>query len=97
VIKLTRLDNQEIAINCDLIVWIEARPDTIVRLIAGETILVRESVDDVIARIVAHRSGILHEAGLGALVTAGSLAAAAAALEVVEREHDELMTMEQGS
>ena len=48
MIKLSRLDRQEIALNCDLIVSIEAHPDTTLRLTTGESLLVLESVDEVV-------------------------------------------------
>ena len=72
MIKLTRLDRQEIALNCDRIAWVEGRPDTTLRMTTGESILVRESVDEVVRRITAFRSGVLRDAGLGALFTAGA-------------------------
>jgi flagellar protein FlbD len=67
MIKLTRLDRQEIAINSDLIVWVEAHPDTTLRLATGERILVREGLDEVVRRIAAFRSGVLRDAGLAGL------------------------------
>ncbi|MCI0547908.1 MAG: flagellar FlbD family protein [Candidatus Rokubacteria bacterium] len=69
MIKLSRLDRQEIALNCDLFMWVEACPDTTVKLVGGESILVRESVDEVIRRITAFRSQVLREAGLPALLS----------------------------
>jgi flagellar protein FlbD len=72
MIKLTRLDRQEIAINCDRIAWVEGRPDTTLRMTTGESILVRESVDEVVRRIAAFRSGVLRDAGLAALFTSGT-------------------------
>lgn len=66
MIKLTRLDRQEIALNCDRIVWVESCPDTTVRLEGGESILVRESQDEVIRRVAAFRSLVLREASLPA-------------------------------
>ena len=80
MITLSRLDHEEIAINCDLIVWIEARPDTIVRMLAGETIRVRESVDEIVRRIIAYRSQVLGHAGLGALMAPEPPRAAATAV-----------------
>ena len=71
MIHLTRLNHQEIAINCDLIEWAEAVPDTTVRLVSGECILVRESVEEVIRRIVDYRRSLLASAGLGAILTSG--------------------------
>ena len=70
MIRLTRLSHTEIAINCDLIESIEEVPDTTVRLISGEKLLVLESVDQVIAKVVEYRRTVL--AGMGSV---GSFAA----------------------
>jgi flagellar protein FlbD len=69
MIKLSRLGRQEIAINCDLIAFVEACPDTTLRMIGGDSLIVTESVEEVLRRISAYRSGILRAAGLGALLT----------------------------
>lgn len=71
MIHLTRLNHQEIAINCDLIEWAEAVPDTTVRMVSGECILVRESVEEVLRRIVEYRRSLLSSAGLAAILTSG--------------------------
>jgi len=84
MIKLTRMDGQEIAINCDQIAWLESCPDTTVRMLAGETILVREEVDEVLRRVAAYRIGLLREAGLPSLLTSGSVVPPAA-LPAAER------------
>jgi uncharacterized protein YlzI (FlbEa/FlbD family) len=74
MIKLTRMDGQEIAINCDQIAWLESCPDTTVRMLAGETILVREALDLVLRRVEAYRVGILREAGLAGLLSSVTVA-----------------------
>jgi flagellar protein FlbD len=58
VITLSRLNGQVVAINPDLITWIEVTPDTTVSLVGGEKIIVREALDDVISRIVSFRRAI---------------------------------------
>jgi flagellar protein FlbD len=55
VISLTRLNGNTIAINPDLIVWIDVTPDTTVSLLGGDKVIVRESLDDVIERVVTFR------------------------------------------
>lgn len=52
MITVTRLDRRVVVVNAELIKMIEATPDTIITLINGDTIIVRESVDDVVARAV---------------------------------------------
>lgn len=55
MIKLTRLNNNVVAINPDHIGWVETTPDTTLFLIGGEKIIVRESLDELIAAVVAFR------------------------------------------
>lgn len=55
MILLTRLDGRELVVNSDLIVTVEATPDTMVTLTTGDRLLVREPVQDVVERAVAFR------------------------------------------
>ena len=68
MIRVTRLDRREVALNCDLIETVDARPDTTIRLVTGQSLVVRESVEDVLERILAWRAGVLERAGLGGLL-----------------------------
>ncbi len=52
MIVVTRLDNRVIVINAELIKMIEATPDTIITLVNGDTVIVRESVQEVVRRAV---------------------------------------------
>jgi uncharacterized protein YlzI (FlbEa/FlbD family) len=84
MIQLTRLNNQPLVVNSDLIKFLEKSPDTVLTLVTGEKIVVRETAEDVLSKIVAFRQSIL--AGLtvqGAGVTA-SAGRAAASLEGAE-------------
>ena len=49
VIKLTRLDNERFILNADLIRYIETRPDTFITLTNGDRLVVRETMDEVVA------------------------------------------------
>jgi flagellar protein FlbD len=69
MILLTRLDRKEVILNSDLIESIEARPDTTIRLITGQSQVVRESTDEVLERIREWRTSLLARAGLAGLVT----------------------------
>jgi len=55
MIKVTRINNQPITINADLIEFVESTPDTIVSTITGKKILIKESVDEVIEKVIAYR------------------------------------------
>ena len=70
MIRVTRLDKHEIALNCDMIESIEAHPDTTIRLLTGQSQVVRESVDELLERIRAWRASVLERAGLAGLLTA---------------------------
>lgn len=68
MIRVTRLDRREVALNCDLIESVDARPDTTIRLVTGQSLVVRESVEEVLERILAWRASVLERAGLGGLL-----------------------------
>lgn len=55
MILLTRLDGRELVVNSDLILTVEATPDTMVTLTTGDRLLVRQAVQDVVDRAVAFR------------------------------------------
>ena len=55
MIRLTRLNKNELVINAEMIEFIEAIPDTIVTLASGKKLMVAESVDAVVERIVEYR------------------------------------------
>jgi flagellar protein FlbD len=59
MILLTRLNNQPLTLNSDLIKFIEQSPDTMITLLNGEKILVRESAADVRNRVVEFRRSVL--------------------------------------
>jgi flagellar protein FlbD len=58
MIKLTRLNQHVIAINPDHIQSAEATPDTCLSLLGGEKVLVRETLEEVIAAMLARRRAI---------------------------------------
>jgi flagellar protein FlbD len=59
MIRLTRLNNQPLVVNSDLIKFVEQSPDTLITLITGEKLVVRESVEEVIDRLVEFRRSVL--------------------------------------
>ncbi len=60
MIPLTRLNNQEFYVNCDLIEFIERTPDTVVTLTTGKKFIVKEDPQEVIRRIVDYRRSTFH-------------------------------------
>ena len=62
MIELTRLNGCRLDVNCDLIKYAEASPDTVLTLITGEKLVVLEPCDEVSRRIRIYRAAILHDA-----------------------------------
>lgn len=59
MIELTRLNGTPIMLNSDLIKTAEASPDTMLTLINGEKIIVREAPEEVTERVLAYRARLL--------------------------------------
>lgn len=59
MIRLTRLNNQPIAVNADLIKYVENSPDTLLTLVTGDKMVVRESEEEVIRRVVEYRRSLI--------------------------------------
>lgn len=59
MIQLTRLNNHPLVVNSDLIKFVEQAPDTVITLLSGEKIVVREGAQDVLDRVVQFRRSVL--------------------------------------
>jgi flagellar protein FlbD len=62
MIRLTRLNSAPIVVNSDLIEHVDITPDTVIAMTTGQVIRVRESAEEVIARVVQFRRRILEPA-----------------------------------
>jgi flagellar protein FlbD len=62
MIELTRLNGSPLAVNCDLIKYAEAAPDTVLTLITGEKLVVLEPCREVSERTLEYRSAVLRKA-----------------------------------
>jgi flagellar protein FlbD len=56
MIKLTKLNGNPMALNSDLIKTADASPDTMITLINGEKLIVREELEEVMDRVVRYRA-----------------------------------------
>lgn len=54
MIRLTRLNNSSFIVNADMIKTIDERPDTTIVLVTGETMIVREKTEEVVARAIEY-------------------------------------------
>ena len=52
MIALTRLNNRPFVLNAELIKTIEETPDTMLTLVSGDRIIVRESRDEVVGKAI---------------------------------------------
>ena len=66
MIQLTRLNGNPLIVSSELIKYVESSPDTVLTLVNGEKILVRETSGEVIERAIAYRARVFGEA-LGCL------------------------------
>jgi flagellar protein FlbD len=62
MIVLTRLNGSPLAVNCDLIKYAEANPDTVLTLITGEKLVVLEPCNEVSIRTLDYRAAVLRKA-----------------------------------
>lgn len=58
MIQVTRLDDRKIIVNADLIESIEETPDTLISFTTGRKLMVRESLGDVLDRIIEYRKRV---------------------------------------
>jgi len=55
MITLTKYDSKELVVNAELIQFVESKPDTIITLTTGERIIVKETKEEVINRIIRYK------------------------------------------
>lgn len=55
MIRLTRINRVPLVLNSDLIEHVEVTPDTVITLTTGQKLVVMESADDVIRKVVEFR------------------------------------------
>jgi len=60
MIKLTRTSGKEFILNADLIVEVQETPDTVITLNNGKKLLVKDSADDIINKVVIYRQRIMN-------------------------------------
>ncbi len=61
MIKLEKLNGSMVVVNAELIESLEAAPDTVINLATGNQVVVRDSVDAVIAKVVAYKKQVYAE------------------------------------
>ena len=59
MIKLTRTSGKEFVLNADLIEEVQETPDTVITLTNGKKLLVKDSADDIINKVVDYQQEIM--------------------------------------
>jgi flagellar protein FlbD len=58
MIRLTRINRASLVLNSDLIEHVEATPDTVIALTTGQKLIVLESAEEVIQKVIDFRRSI---------------------------------------
>jgi flagellar protein FlbD len=74
MIRVTRLDGSSMVVNDDQIAWIDTHPDTVISMMNGDKLLVRETPDELVERTRQFRRTL---AAQGLMRLAGSREAGA--------------------
>ena len=59
MIKLTRLNRKLLIVNSDLIEYVEVTPDTVITLTSGHKLVVLETAEEIVERVIAFRKSLL--------------------------------------
>ncbi len=59
MIRVSRLNGGALGLNADLIERIEQTPDTVITLISGKKLLLSDTPDEIIERIISFRATVL--------------------------------------
>ena len=68
MITLHKLNGDEVVLNADLIISVEANPDTVISMVDRRTLIIREPVADVVEAVVAYRRSVLTGANIMRMV-----------------------------
>ncbi|MGE5329250.1 MAG: flagellar FlbD family protein [Deltaproteobacteria bacterium] len=58
MIRLTRLNGKEFVVNCEMIEFLESTPDTVVTLVSNNKLVVIETIDEVIDKVIEYKRNI---------------------------------------
>lgn len=88
MIRLTRISHAPVVLNSDLIEHIESTPDTVISLTTGQKVVVRESADEVVRRVIEFRRAVLGPLAAES-IAAGLFSEGAAHGEAARRQSQE--------
>ena len=59
LILLTRLDNSKVLVNLETVKCVESTPDTLLSFVTGDSVIVRESLEEVDRLVLQYRVRLL--------------------------------------
>ncbi|MDR1639571.1 MAG: flagellar FlbD family protein [Clostridiales bacterium] len=66
MINITKLNGKLVTVNCDLILSMEESPDTTITMTTGDKLIARESITELVQRVIAFKSACLKKRDIGA-------------------------------
>lgn len=58
MIELTKFNGTKFTVNAEIIEFVEETPDTVISLTTGKKIIVKESRQEVVERVIAYKNAI---------------------------------------
>ena len=58
MIKISRINGEQLVINCELIETVEETPDTIITLSNGKKFVTKDTVNDIIEKVIEYKKNI---------------------------------------
>lgn len=59
MILLTRLDKSKVLVNLETVKFIESTPDTLISFVNGDSVMVRESLEEIDQRVLDYKVRLL--------------------------------------
>ncbi len=59
MIRVTRLNGTSFVLNCELIESIESTPDTVLTTINGKKLIVLETIEEIVEKVIQYKGRIL--------------------------------------
>lgn len=61
MIYVSRLNGKTLVVNCDKIEFLESTPNTVISMTTGRKIVVSESIDEVIVKIIEYKKRVFEQ------------------------------------
>ncbi len=62
MIEVTRLNDKGLMVNCELIQFIEETPDTVITFTDGKKIVVKETKEELVSKVITYKRKIFEQA-----------------------------------